>query len=399
MIIMSWNCRGLGNRWAVRVLTDLVRKKGPTILFLMETKLSVSEMQPIKAELDFPSMLVVPSVRRSGGLVLLWKNEVVVDTQTYSPNHIDVHVSSPMQALWRLTGVYGHPKEGLKIETWRLLRHLRARAFLPWVYLGKWRHGDAFVEQRLDRAYASEEWRELYPQSKVFHTSAAYSDHEPILLNTEPTVTRHRCSKKIQRFEEKWVAHPECEDRVRFSWVQTQPIGSPMFRLFEKIKRCRMDLVRWSRHTFGNSRDHINAKQGELEELMFAGYGENLDRIHEVRKEINELMHHEEVFWSQRSRSIWLPARDKNTKFFHQRASQRQRKNIIEGLNDTSGRWCTDTGEIAGINVEYYKRLFAASNNLNMDDVLASVDRVVTEEMARTLVRPYTEEEVRTTLF
>lgn len=65
----------------------------------METKFLVIEMQPIKTELDFPLMLVVPSVRCSGGLTLLWKNKVVVDTQTYSPNHIVVHVSSPLQAL------------------------------------------------------------------------------------------------------------------------------------------------------------------------------------------------------------------------------------------------------------------------------------------------------------
>ena len=110
-------------------------------------------------------------------------------------------------------------------------------------------------------------------------------------------------------------------------------------------------------------------------------------------------MHHEEVFQWQHSRSIWLPTGDKNTKFFHQRASQKPHKNTIEGMNDNSGRWCTDTGEIAGIAKEYYKSLFTASNNLNMDDVLASVDRVVTGEMVRNLVRPYTAEEVRTTLF
>ena len=112
---------------------------------------------------------------------------------------------------------------------------------------------------------------------------------------------------------------------------------SPMFCLFEKIKRCRMDLVVWGRNTFGNTRDRINAKQGELEDLMLTGYKENLDSIHEVKKEISELMHHEEVFWRQRSRSIWLPAGDKNTKFFHQRASQRRRKNTIEGLYDAGG--------------------------------------------------------------
>ena len=133
---MSWNYRGLGNHPVVQVLADLVRKKGPIILFLMETKLSVAKMQPIKAELDFPSMLVVPSLRRSGGLALLLKNDVVVDTQTYSPNHIEVHVSSPMQALWRMISVYGHPEERMKSETWRLLKHLWARASLPWMCIG-----------------------------------------------------------------------------------------------------------------------------------------------------------------------------------------------------------------------------------------------------------------------
>ena len=71
IIILSWNCRGLGNRQAVEVLADLVRRKAPTILFLMETKLTVREMEPIKMELGFPSMLAVSSEGRKGGLAML----------------------------------------------------------------------------------------------------------------------------------------------------------------------------------------------------------------------------------------------------------------------------------------------------------------------------------------
>ena len=226
-------------------------------------------------------MLVMPSVKRSGELALLWKNEVVVFTQTYSANHIDVHISSPSQILWRLIGVYGHPEERLKCETWHLMRHLWGRASIPWVclrdfneilssderngripkplrpmqdfqttllhcglvdlgfqgYRYTWRnrrHGNDFVEQRLDRVCASEEWQELYPQAKVLYTIAAYSDHDPILLTTEPTNLRHHRKTKLHRFEEKWVAHPKCEERIRTSWTQCQPIGSPMFCLFEK---------------------------------------------------------------------------------------------------------------------------------------------------------------------
>ena len=80
MIVISWDCRGLGNRQAVEVLAELVRQKVPTILFLMETKFSVREMEPIKSELGYPSMLAISSEGRKGGLALLWKAEVVVDT-------------------------------------------------------------------------------------------------------------------------------------------------------------------------------------------------------------------------------------------------------------------------------------------------------------------------------
>ena len=71
-----------------------------------------------------------------------------------------------------------------------------------------------------------------------------------------------------------------------------------MYCLFEKIKKCKMDLIAWSRATFGNTRTRVDAKQGELTTLMEAGYGLNVERIHGV-KVINEPLHHEEVFWRQ----------------------------------------------------------------------------------------------------
>ena len=54
---------GAWDRQVVQVLVDLVRSKGPTILFLMETKLLIQEMIPIKDELGYRSMLTVPSMR------------------------------------------------------------------------------------------------------------------------------------------------------------------------------------------------------------------------------------------------------------------------------------------------------------------------------------------------
>ena len=73
---MSRNYRELGNRPVVQVLTDLVRSKGSTVLFLMETKLPVQERIPIRDELGYQIMLAMLSVRRSGGLAMLWKDDV-----------------------------------------------------------------------------------------------------------------------------------------------------------------------------------------------------------------------------------------------------------------------------------------------------------------------------------
>ena len=77
----------------------------------------------------------------------------------------------------------------------------------------------------------------------------------------------------------------------------------------------------------GVTKSRIEEKQNELKELINLGYATNLEQIHKVRDDVNDLMHQEEVFWWQRSKAIWLPTRDKNTKFFHKRASQRRRKN------------------------------------------------------------------------
>ena len=51
-------------------------------------------------------------------------------------NHIDAFVTTSPQIAWRLTGLYGHPDDQCKHETWSLLRHLKNRATLPWVCMG-----------------------------------------------------------------------------------------------------------------------------------------------------------------------------------------------------------------------------------------------------------------------
>lgn len=74
-------------------LQKIVLKEDPTLGFLTETKFNVEEMAEIKRKLERSQGMIVPSVRRSGGLALLWKDSLLVEMQTFFPRHIDAIIT------------------------------------------------------------------------------------------------------------------------------------------------------------------------------------------------------------------------------------------------------------------------------------------------------------------
>ena len=54
MSSLVWNCRGLGKRQAVRALEKVVTSEDPILIFLIETKLFVSEMEEVKERVKRP---------------------------------------------------------------------------------------------------------------------------------------------------------------------------------------------------------------------------------------------------------------------------------------------------------------------------------------------------------
>ena len=89
---------------------------------------------------------------------------------------------------------------------------------------------------------------------------------------------------------------------------------------------------------FGNVNKKHRQKQNHLQQLeLLNTLNDNEAEIKELRQEVNEVLNREEIMWKQRSRVNWLQYGDRNSKFFHAAASQRQSKNRIEGLWDSEG--------------------------------------------------------------
>ena len=120
--------------------------------------------------------------------------------------------------------------------------------------------------------------------------------------------------------------------------------------------------------------------------------------INKLRKEVNELLDDEEVWWRQRRRTQWLGEGDCNTKYFHHRASERRKKNTINGLWNENGLWCSDKESIAATAIAYFEEIYTTTHPVNVNEVTNLIPAKVTREMNSDLTRNFTMDEVKATL-
>ena len=440
MSCLSWNCRGLGNPETVQELAQMVRVKAPSAVFLMETWSNEEYLEKVRCYLHFNSKLVVKSNNKGGGLVLYWNDDLNLAIKSYSSNHIDATINEGTEKAWRLTGVYRAPETHRREETWTLLRHLDNRLQLPWCCIGDFNEIVKLEEMkgrlarpdrqmrsfrsalddcglvdlryrgfpftwcnnrdppfttwvRLDRAVANIYWLHQFPMARVEHLDVSKSDHKCLWLKCSPSANT-RGKRRPFRFEESWMTDVGCETTIKKAWEMTQS-GTRMFMVWNKLKECKRQLGDWSRNSFGSLKKQIEVLKQKIQQAETLSIQ---DRQHEningLRRELNLLLGKEEHMWRQRSRISWLTMGDRNTKYFHGRASQRCRRNFISRLSDERGGWLESNEEIAGKMIEYYTSLFTTSHPTNMVEAVTNVHKVVTVEMNNSLTREFKAEEV-----
>ena len=136
MSCINWNCHGLGQPRVVLELTELVKKKSPSIIFLMETKSKEQYLKKLCSKLKLENVHIEPRVNASGGLTLYWKNGIDLNVLDSTPTYIDAVVNPGMDDVWRLTGFYGNPITANQEHYWVLLKHLCLKMEIPWLCVG-----------------------------------------------------------------------------------------------------------------------------------------------------------------------------------------------------------------------------------------------------------------------
>ena len=70
------------------------------------------------------------------------------------------------------------------------------------------------------------------------------------------------------------------------------------------------------------------------------------DRLASLNEELQNLMALKEHMWSQRSKSDWLQYGDQNIKYFHCKASERNKKNYISSIENAASVWNEEESQV-----------------------------------------------------
>ncbi|XP_074336036.1 uncharacterized protein LOC141673201 [Apium graveolens] len=316
MNLLSWNCRGLGNPRTVRVLGDVIRSLKPTFLFLSETKVDKGRIDELCSKYGFSDCFAVNRIGQGGGLAVMWKENQ------------KTRVVRPVKELSNkgLDTLGGNPHPQSLLDGFRLAVedcHLVELDFTGGEFTWEKSKGKPnWFKERLDRAFANQDWWRKFPLCTLNVNHVLCSDHDHIqLLLCDMNVSKKQF---IFHFENSWLQEPSFKEEVTGFWKSL-----PTVIVLPKLLSTSSFMAKWGKNFFHKFRDKVKKQKEIMNALECREDAEGIKSYFEEKERLNELLLNEEVYWKQRAKTFWLKEGDLNTKFFHAQASKRKKLNNV----------------------------------------------------------------------
>ncbi|KAL5576493.1 hypothetical protein UlMin_018192 [Ulmus minor] len=276
MIVLAWNCRGMGQPSAIRELRALVRSSNPDCMLLIEAKVNSGTMENIHLQTKCFS---------GAWLIMGDFNTIWSSSDRSSDSGMDIGSRRMRSALNNL-GMILIPASGGNY-TW-----------------SNRRQGHRRIRSKIDRAVANEEWWRCFPNASIRMLPQTTSDHNPQILYC---FGQHSFAKRHFRFEAMWM------EAKRSHWVVNQA---------------------W--HQFGNLQSNISTSREAIAKIQLCSQfsDEVAARDSNLRSHLEYLLKLEEMFWLQKSRLKWQTDGDRCTRFFFLSTLTRRKNNRIECIKD-----------------------------------------------------------------
>lgn len=148
---------------------------------------------------------------------------------------------------------------------------------------------------------------------------------------------------------------------------------------------------RWCKAEVGN----FHTQKQKIMMLIDQAQGQkDFKTLQNLHLQLDEVLQHEEFFWHQRSKVNWLHYGDRNTKFFHQKATRRKCTNLINSLQNDEGFWTTNDNELGQLLFNYFLNLFTASQ-INLSTIYSTRFTPLTRASYSILSAPFTVQEIQ----
>lgn len=115
----------------------------------------------------------------------------------------------------------------------------------------RFRGTTAWIQERLDRCMANQEWRGMFPLAEVKVLEVSTSDHLPLFLDLNRKI--YVPKMKRFKFENIWIREDQCLKVIQESWGQAEGQS-----ILQKMEYCCLKLEEWGgreskRDTYENS--------------------------------------------------------------------------------------------------------------------------------------------------
>ncbi|MBA0729024.1 hypothetical protein Golax_022433, partial [Gossypium laxum] len=195
------------------------------------------------------------------------------------------------------------------------------------------------IQERLDRGVANENWISMFPEVKVQHLVHSFSDHCPLLIDTNKEDKRR--TKSRSKFEAWWILEDSFVDEAKHIWKTASG------EFLKKLEILKRGLENWARQIRRNKKWKKEILIAKLSKLIEAERDHiNLAEMIDTKIQLNFEIKKEERYWEQKAKLNWLKLGDRNTYFFHSQATQRRKKNLINKLQNDSGWETKDLQEM-----------------------------------------------------
>lgn len=94
-----------------------------------------------------------------------------------------------------------------------------------------------FVEERIDRALATDQWSLLLPSAEVQNIPVASSDLSALYLYFSD---RPESNRRVFRFENAWKTEPRCREVICENWG-----SDSYYTVQDRLTRCAKSLLEW----------------------------------------------------------------------------------------------------------------------------------------------------------